>query len=161
MKRITIEQSQFYIPLQTEHIKPWTKICAFTLTPQEDGWEKVRYFGESILDEKGNVRPAEWIYILVNKLMPGIIKIGRTTTSVSQRVKEINSATGVIEKWHCVYKYKCVNSQYLEQEIHSYLQERSLRINPHREGFELDVQQAIDIINDLGEKYQIPFSPEG
>ena len=161
MKRITIKQSQFYIPLQTHNIKPWTKVCAFTLIPIEDGWERVHYYGESVLDEKGNIRPTEWIYILVNKLMPGILKIGRTSTSVSQRVKEINSATGVIEKWQCVYRFKCVNSHYLEQEIHSYLQERSLRINPHREGFELDVQQAIDIINDLGEKYQIPFSPEG
>ena len=67
MKRISIQQSQFYIPLQTENIKTWTKVCAFTLTPLEEGWERVNYFGESLLDEKGNIRPTEWIYILVNK----------------------------------------------------------------------------------------------
>lgn len=161
MKRITIQQAHFYIPLETEHIKHYTKVCAFTLSPDKDNWEKVRYYGECILDERGNIRPHEWIYILVNRLMPGIIKIGRTTTSVSQRVKEINSATGVIERWQCVFKYKCINSQYLEQEIHMYLQERSFRVNPHREGFEIDVTSAIDIINELGEKYQIPTSVEG
>jgi hypothetical protein len=89
--------------------------------------------------------------------MPGVIKIGMTTTTVSQRVKEINQATGVIDKWYPVFTYKCVHSHDLEREIHKYLQDRDHRINPNREGFDLDVETAIDVIKDLGKKYQTPL----
>ncbi len=36
-----------------------------------------------------SVKNPEYVYVLVNKKMPGICKIGMTTTSVNQRVKEM------------------------------------------------------------------------
>jgi hypothetical protein len=157
MKRITKEESQFHIPFDTGTINSSIRVHAFSLIPHEDGWEKVQYYGESVLDRHGNIRKPEWIYVLVNRLMPGIIKIGMTTTTVNQRVKEINSATGVIDKWFPIFTYKCVHSHDLEQEIHKYLQNQGHRINPNREGFDLDVKTAINVIKDLGEKYQTPL----
>jgi hypothetical protein len=158
MKRISIEESQFYIQYQTGKLPTHISPIAYCFHPVEDNWEKVRYYGDSVLDINGNIRKPEWIYILVNSLMPGIIKIGMTTTSVEQRLKEINSATGVIMKWNSVYQYKCVNAYMLEQEIHRYLQDRGHRINPNREGFEIDVNTAINYIELLGERYQTPFT---
>lgn len=37
----------------------------------------------------------EIIYILINEAMPGYVKVGRTTTSLEQRIRELNSSTSV------------------------------------------------------------------
>jgi hypothetical protein len=52
------------------------------------------YQGEYVHVEEGNGHG--WVYILSTRELPSILKIGMTTRSVSQRVKEINSATGVL-----------------------------------------------------------------
>lgn len=155
IKRISIEDSQFYIPLKQGEIE---KAVAFALFPSQDypGWEDVKYFGESIFDSSGSIKKIEWIYILVNKSIPNICKIGMTTKSVEQRVNEINSATGVITPWFPVFQYKCTNASLLEKEVHDYLQKRGYRINPKREGFSIDTTSAKEIIETLGEKYQVP-----
>lgn len=155
LKRITSEDSHFYIPLEPGNIE---RAVAYTLTPTEGmpGWEDVQYYGESIFDASGAIRKPEWVYVLVNKSMPGICKIGMTTTSVKQRTDEINAATGVITPWFPVYKYKCVNSRYLEQDVHKHLQTLGYRVNNRREGFEIDSTTAAQVIQQLGEKYQVP-----
>jgi len=149
-RRITHDESRFYVHLPPGNLH---RAVAFTLTPIEDGWERVDYYGESILDPTGAIKRPEWVYILVNRDIPGVCKIGMTTTSVEQRCREINSATGVITPWYPVYRYKCVNSRYLEQDVHSYLEERGFRANPNREGFYIDSNTAREIIELLGEKY--------
>lgn len=159
MKRISSEEAQFYIRLEEGDPYRCKKAVAFTLTPSTDpgfeGWEDVTYYGEGILDPTLSVKKPEWVYVLVNKSMPGICKIGMTTTSVTQRVREINSATGVITPWFCVYKYKCINSRVLEREVHQKLEQLGYRVNPKREGFELESQMAIDIIKELGENLTV------
>ena len=156
-RRISVEEAQFHIPLAPGES---SRAVAYTLTPSKEpeyeGWEDVTYYGESIFDASGAIRNPEWVYVLVNRSVPGICKIGMTTTSVRQRVAEINSATGVITPWFPVYSYKCVNSRLLEQEVHSSLEKSGHRINPRREGFECTTNDAIRIIEELGWKYQAP-----
>ncbi len=160
LKKISVEESQFYIPLQHGDADICKKAVAFTLTPCEDpgweGWENVDYYGESIFDASGSVRKPEWVYVLVNRSMPGICKVGMTTTSVRERVAEINSATGVITPWFPVYSYKCVNAYILEQEVHAELEQSGHRVNPRREGFEVTTNEVIALIEQLGWKYQAP-----
>jgi hypothetical protein len=74
-----------------------------------------------------------------------------TTTSVNQRVKEINSATGVITPWIPIYKYKCLNSRILEQAVHERLELMGYRVNPRREGFEIKSADAVKVIEELGQ----------
>jgi hypothetical protein len=154
-KRITVEESKYHIKLQPGEID---MSVAFTLTPVEGqpGVEEVTYYGESVFDDMGNIRAPEWVYVLVNRSVPGVCKIGMTTTSVEQRTKEINSATGVITPWFPVFQFKCVNSRYLEKEVHKYLQEKGHRLNHRREGFEIDPTTASEVIRKLGEKYIAP-----
>ena len=157
LKRITGEDSRYYIQIDRSDPFRWSKSIAYTLTPaknldlQAEGWEDLTYWGEGILDPTLSARKPEWVYVLVNKSMPGICKIGMTTTSVPQRVREINSATGVITPWIPVYKYECINSLVLEQAVHKRLEETGYRVNPNREGFEIPSDKAIEIIETLAE----------
>ena len=72
----------------------------------------------------------------------------------SDRVKQINSATGVIVPWYPVFSYKCPNGRMLERDIHEHLEMIGVRVNPNREGFIIDTDSARTIIEDLGKKYQ-------
>lgn len=155
LKRITVDEANSYMKLAGSPESVCSRAIAFTLTPSlEEGWEDVTYYGEALLDPSLGVRTPEWVYVLVNQGVPGVCKIGMTTTSVSQRVEEINSATGVITPWYPVYSYKCINSYYLEQEVHQYLEKRGYRVNPKREGFAITSTEAIRIIEELGVKYR-------
>ena len=151
LKRLSLEEAAKYHKLDLWDTK---RAIAFTLTPGDDGFETVTYYGDSLRDIVGSNKRPEWIYVLVNKHIPGILKIGFTTTSIHQRVTEINAATGVITPWFPVFGYKCCNGYLLEQEIHRYLEGIGSRINEAREGFELDIDTAIDIIETIGSKYK-------
>lgn len=157
MKRIEIDETHFYIELDPNQPYISRKAVAYTLSPVpgEPGWEEITYYGEGILDPTMSIQKPEWVYVLVNKSMPGICKIGMTTTSVPQRVKEINQATGVITPWMAIYKYKCINSRVLEQAVHEHLEKLGYRVNPKREGFEIPSSMAIDVIKELGEKLTV------
>lgn len=162
MIKIAQEEARKYIKLGAGEL---FRAVAFTLTPCQEvgmeGWEDVTYYGPAIQDPSGGIKKPEWVYVLVNQGIPGICKIGMTTTSVAQRTQEINSATGVITPWYPVYSFKCVNSYHLEQEIHKYLEDRGTRINPNREGFNIDSNTAISIIEELGKAYQSPREDDG
>lgn len=156
MKKITREEAQYYLLLNSDDPTTPSRAVAFSLTDIGEGWERVDYFAESIFDPTGAIRKPEWVYVLVNKDIPGVSKIGMTTTSVEQRCREINSATGVISPWFPVYRFKCVNSYFLEQDVHKYLQNKGYRVANNREGFYIDSQTAKEVIETLGQRYQTP-----
>jgi hypothetical protein len=159
MKQITLEEAKYYVKLEEGDPYRIRKAVAYTLTPCDEpgweGWEEVTYYGEGIIDPTLSVKKPEWVYVLVNKSMPGICKIGMTTTSVNQRVNEINQATGVITPWFSVYKYKCINSRILEKAVHQHLEKLGYRVNPKREGFEISSKDAIAVIELLGEQLTV------
>lgn len=161
MKRITAQEAKGYIQLTGKEWNWHSKVAAYTLLPHTDpekaaaGWEEFTYYMEGIMDPTLCARKPEWVYVLGNKGVPGICKIGMTTTSVNQRVKEINSATGVITPWFELYKYECINSYTLEQAVHQRLEEMGYRINPKREGFEVPSDMAIAVIREIGQKLTV------
>ena len=119
--------------------------------PSGDGWEDVIYLHEPILDPSGAIRKPEWIYVLVNVSMHGMVKVGMTTNTVEERAKEINSATGVPTPWIPVFKFKCYGSRYLEKEVHDYLHQ--YRVANNREMFSTDAMTAQKVIEKLGINY--------
>jgi hypothetical protein len=159
MKRISVEEAKQYRVLTSEYIRlrSMREVVAFTLTPipNEPGWEQVTYYGASWVDPTSIPQLPHYIYILVNPSIPGICKIGYTTTTVYDRVKQINSATGVITPWYPVFTYKCPNGRMLEQEIHEELALMGMRVNDKREGFAIDTDSARAVIEKLGKKYKI------
>lgn len=92
-----------------------------------------------------------YIYILSTREHPEFLKIGMTQRSVEARVKEINSATGVVVPFGIRAVWKALNAPEAEKEIHQVLSE--YRIRNDREFFEIEFNKASKIINDhLGEK---------
>jgi hypothetical protein len=154
IKRITVEQAHYYKVLDSNKMEPGDicrKATAFTLTPVGDGWEEITYYQDSPIDQSGNLIPTEFVYVLVNKSIPGMCKIGMTVRDVDERAKEISSATGVPTPWIPIYSFKCFDSYKLEQEIHKHLD--AIRVSHNREMFEIASVDAIKIVKQLGEKY--------
>ena len=151
--RIPIEDIQYYIRLKPGEYKSATH---FALTPTTDpgfkeGWEDIVYLKEPIVDSSGGVRMTEYVYVLVNKSMPGMVKIGMTTDTPVKRARDINKATGVPTPWICVWSLKCYASRILEQRVHEYLSE--YRVADNREMFYVDSVTAQRVIEDLGKDF--------
>jgi hypothetical protein len=84
------------------------------------------------------------IYILTNPIMPGIIKIGKTTQEdVKVRMAQLYS-TGVPVPFDCEYAAKVNNIDEVERALHTAFGPD--RVNPKREFFEIEANQAITII---------------
>jgi hypothetical protein len=148
MKRVTSEESHYYIKLPANRIN---KADAFTLIKEEDGWESVIYLANAVLDPSGAVRAPEYVYVLVNKSVPNMVKIGMTTSTPDQRARQISAATGVATPWIPVYSFQCYRSDLLEAEIHEHL--HYCRVNTHREMFAIDSYTAQKVIEEFGYKY--------
>lgn len=162
MLHITQNDTKQYRLLDHEYLKAngMRHAVAFTLTPvpNEPGWEQVTYYGkryiDPLLDDSNPNRP-HYIYVLVNPSIPGICKIGFTTTTVYDRVRQINGATGVITPWDPVFSYKCSDGRALERDIHEELELMGVRVNNRREGFAISTTSARELIEKLGIKYKI------
>lgn len=148
MKYVTPDESHYYIKLKSYQTR---KADAFTLIKEEDGWERVIYLANAVLDPSGAVRAPEYVYVLVNKSVPNMVKIGMTTNTPDERARQISSATGVATPWIPVYSYKCYRSDLLEAEVHYHFREH--RVNKHREMFDIDSYTARIVIEELGYKY--------
>ena len=159
IKHITHEEAKQYRKLNDHDLFSMHLVTAFTKhkDPNDDPkWDHITYYGDirgGVTDDQGDLLHPHYVYILSNSSMPGIVKIGHTTRTVHDRVKEINASPGVIFPWEVRFTYKCPNGRMLEEEIHSHLQEMGLRPNKRREGFTIDVTDAIKIVEELGAKY--------
>jgi hypothetical protein len=100
------------------------------------------FVGELALSDESN---AGWLYNLATREMSSYLKIGMTTRSVEERVREINSATGVLVPfgiWRC---WRVSDPPRAEKLAHSALGE--FRVRGDREFFAVDVAEAGKIIS--------------
>jgi len=168
ISHITPEQAQEFVPITEDQLD--TPARYFTITPStskqysaSDGWEDVTYYTnrpKHVIIPKGMTN-CQYIYILTNETMPGLVKIGFTKNKPSERVKQINAATGVPLDFIVEYQYPCFNAHDLEQEIHRYLEkELGNRTNKSKEFFNMTVEQAISVVKTLGEPYKMTDGSE-
>lgn len=162
LKYVTPEEARYYVELGSDDPNKFNRAVAYTLRPtknprlvEEGGWEDYVYLAAGITDPTYSVQKSEWVYVLVNKSVPGVCKIGMTTTTVRQRVNEINASTGVITPWIPVYRYECINSIELERAVHEELESLGYRVNPKREGFEVPSEVAIQTIERLADRLTV------
>jgi S-DNA-T family DNA segregation ATPase FtsK/SpoIIIE len=90
---------------------------------------------------------SEFVYVLENPSMPGLVKIGRTDRSVSERVNELSSHTGVPTGFAVVKHWAVTNSVEAERIIHERLSD--YRVADNREFFKMEAEDATDIIESI------------
>ena len=84
------------------------------------------------------------IYVLTNPAMPGIVKIGKTSRdSVDARLNELYS-TGVPVPFECAFAGKVADESKVERAFH--LAFGPYRLNPKREFFQIEPEQAISLL---------------
>ena len=84
------------------------------------------------------------IYVLTNPAMNGLVKIGKTSRgSVNQRLNELYS-TGVPVPFECVFAGKVEDESKVEKAFH--LAFGPYRLNPKREFFQIEPEQAIALL---------------
>jgi hypothetical protein len=82
---------------------------------------------------------AEIVYVLTNEAMEGLVKIGRTTTSIEQRVRELDN-TSVPLPFQCFYAGEVKDSAFVESRLHQAF--ISSRVRGNREFFRIDPNQV-------------------
>jgi hypothetical protein len=81
------------------------------------------------------------VYVLSNKAIPGLLKIGYTMNTVEGRVKELSSATGIPSEFFIEYQVECRDAAGVEALVHESL--NSSRHNNSREFFSISLAHAI------------------
>lgn len=84
------------------------------------------------------------VYVLENPAMPGLVKIGKTSQkSIKIRLRDLYS-TGVPVPFECTYAAKVKDAKEVEKAFHTAFAPN--RINPNREFFEIESEQAIALL---------------
>ena len=148
MQRLTTEEAKAYLTKQEDMLD--SPLIGYTLTPGEDGWDNVTYYTSRKRNSRIKGEGREWVYILSNETIPGMLKIGYTKNHPEERAKQISSSTGVAIPYKVEWAYKCHNGEQLEGEVHQYLKE--YRVNPKKEFFAIDLEkakQAVEAMDNL------------
>lgn len=150
--KLTEEEASHFIPVTLENSDHLENAYFYTFTPTEDGWDEIKYYTNRPV-QHWRVGPYNgWIYVLSNKTMPGLFKIGHTKHNVDDRAKEVSRATGVPIPFEVEWAFNCYDSEVLEKEIHRALD--SYRYSSNREFFEISLKEAKETISRLGEAYR-------
>jgi len=159
IKRITQKEAEDFIKVTEDYTG--ASAHYFTLTPStnsqypaEEGWDDVTYYtnrSKTLQFQPGTGK--QYVYILTNDTMPGLVKIGYTKNDPSKRARQINAATGVAMDFNVEWAYPCYNGFELEQEVHRYLD--SFRLNKNREFFRMTVDEAKSVVERLGKRYNV------
>jgi hypothetical protein len=93
-----------------------------------------------------------FVYILINEAMPGLVKIGRTTTSVKQRMSELNAPAGIPLPFTCYYAAKVDDCIKVERKLHEAFGDHRVRerreffwLSPHRAQAALELAALEDV----------------
>jgi PAS domain-containing protein len=86
----------------------------------------------------------EIIYILINEAMPGYVKIGRTSTSLEQRIKELSASTSVPLPFTCFYACTVKDAAFVEHQLHDAFDNN--RTNPKREFFQIAPERVVSAL---------------
>ena len=156
MERITAKQAEEFIPLKENYGNTDVDNASYyTITPSEkgDGWESVTYYTakkRGIYNKQGE--GDQWVYVLENETLPGLLKIGYTKLTPDERAKQISTATGVPLPYEVAWAFRCYNGELLEGEVHHAL--KNYRVNNQREFFQIGLDEVIETIELIGKNFK-------
>ncbi len=87
---------------------------------------------------------AEIIYILTNEAMPGYVKIGKTSTGLEQRIRELSGSTSVPLPFTCFYACTVKDASFVEHQLHDAFDND--RVNPRREFFQISPERVVSAL---------------
>ena len=85
-----------------------------------------------------------WVYVLTNKAMPGLVKIGFSTKDPSLRAQELEG-TGLPHPYVVEYDVLVVDPRHVEQAVHAQLRAH----NESKEFFRTEVVAAVNVIREV------------
>ena len=85
----------------------------------------------------------EIVYVLTNEAMEGLVKIGHTTNSIEQRMRQLDT-TGVPLPFQCFHAAEVANAALVEGRLHRIFVDKRIRRN--REFFRVDPNQVREAI---------------
>lgn len=97
-----------------------------------------------------NPVPLSIVYVLSNPAMPGLIKIGRTAQEDARARIDQLYTTGVPVPFELRFACRVPNSEEVERALH--IAFAPCRVNPRREFFRMEAEQAIAILKLLHEE---------
>lgn len=152
LKRLTVEEAQAFIPVSMENSDELENAYFYTMVPMGNDWDEIKYYTNRHVQHWRTGPYNGWIYILSNRTMPGLFKIGYTKNNPEERAKEISRATGVPVPFEVEWAFNCYDSDMLEKEIHRSLD--SFRYTSNKEFFEISLNEAKETIRRLGSAYR-------
>lgn len=94
------------------------------------------------------------VYVLTNEAMPGLVKIGKTTSDDPQVRMDQLYNTSVPVPFDCALAVRVDDPGSVESALHTAFGPQ--RINPKREFFKIDSEQAIVLLNIMGSEDVTP-----
>lgn len=85
---------------------------------------------------------AGYIYVLTNRSMPGLVKVGKTVRDPLTRMNELSGATGVPTPFELAFTLQFDDCHTAERRIHQLLSERGTRVSNRREFFQVSPNTA-------------------
>jgi len=132
-------------------IEKTTKINSYTYK-----WKYLRAI-ESTSIRNITKDDTEYVYALVNKRYPDLIKIGMTRNTPEHRLKQING-TGTVDVWEVKFALPVLPSagMKVEQQVHKFFQQHRHHVQHEndREMFKIDIFKAMDKIREIGAMFQ-------
>jgi len=92
------------------------------------------------------MRELGYLYVLANSAMPGLVKVGKTTRSSSERAEELSGATGLPTPFIVVYEQLFEDCGSAESFVHTYLAQQGYRVADNREFFSAPVNIVVRAI---------------
>src|SRR3989344_2063284 len=84
------------------------------------------------------------VYVLINEAMPGYVKIGKTTTTIEQRILELSRSPAVPMPFECYYAARVSDVSRVEEAFHDAFGDH--RINPKREFFNISPERVVAVL---------------
>lgn len=95
---------------------------------------------------------ADFVYVLTNPFMPGLVKIG-ITSDLETRLKSLHT-TGVPVAFECHFAGEIENARLVENRFHKAFDDK--RVNPSREFFKIEPEKVIGLLELLVKKETTP-----
>lgn len=92
-------------------------------------------------DPDGSEEDIGIVYILTNEAMAGYVKIGRTSTSLEQRIRELSSSTSIPLPFTAFYACTVKGAKFVEHQLHDAFDD--IRVNPTREFFRVAPERVV------------------